>query len=404
MPVQQVEHSIAKPPEPLAKNSKAEWALDPSIVFLNHGSFGARPLAVLEAQQTLRREFEARPIEWLNRRRHELIDQAKLSLAPLIGAAPANFGFVANATDGINAVLRSIAFGLKHGDELITTDHVYNAVRKAMQYIARSVGAKYVEAHVPLPLRSPDEVIDVIDHAITNRTKLVVIDHITSPTAVIFPIKQIIELCNQRGVDVLVDGAHAPGMIDLNIEELSPAYYAANLHKWVCAPPGAAFLWVRPDKQKAIHPTTISHFLDESFVNEFNWQGTRDITPWLCVKDSIAYLEKFGLERVMRHNHEMAMWVQDFLCRSWRVNPATPIDGSMLGSMATVELPGQDKLRSRFGTTVELQAAIYDRHRIEVPVVDWGGRWWVRPCCQIYNTVNDYERLAEAVMEVTNDE
>lgn len=361
---------------------------------------------VLKAQGERRLEFEARPIEWLNRRRHKLIGQAKHAVAPLLGMKPENMGFVTNATGGINAVLRSLSYGFKAGDELITTNHVYNAVRKAMQYTARETGSTYIEVNVPMPLTSPERVVEAIERAITKRTRLVVVDHISSPTAVIFPMKEILEMCAARGVDVLVDGAHAPGMVELNVEELGElgaTYYAANLHKWICAPPGAAFLWVRPDKQKRIHPTTISHFLDESFVNEFNWQGTRDITPWLCVQDSIAYLEKYGLNRVMKHNRQMAVWVQEMLCQKWNVQPGSPRDGSMLGSMATVELPAQEKVRKKFNECAALMAVLYDRYRIEVPVLDWGGRWRVRPCCQIYNVAEHYERLADAVLKVADD-
>lgn len=390
--------AAVSPPAPLRANLAAEFMLDPAIAFLNHGSFGARPRKVLEAQNIRRAEFEARPIEWLDRRRHDMISRAKQKLGAFLGMTPQNFGFVTNATGGINAVLRSLRFN--PNDELLTTNHVYNAVRQTMKYLAQQAGAVYVEAAVPLPLRSPQEVVKAICAAITDRTRLLLLDHITSPTAVIFPVREIVELCNERGIDVLIDGAHAPGMLPLNVEELGVAYYAGNLHKWVCAPPGAAFIWARPDKQDGIHPPIISHFLNESFVAEFNWQGTRDITSWLSVEEALDYFASLGWPRVKSHNHQMAVWVQQMLCAKWSVEPATPLDGSMIGSMATVPLPAQEMLKSKFGEFKSLQAAIYDRYRIEVPVVDWGGRWWVRPCCQIYNSPQQYERLASAVLEL----
>lgn len=394
--------AMPQPPEPLAADIGSHWALDPAYAFLNHGSFGARPLAVMQAQTARRREFEARPIEWLDRRRNAMIDQAKAALGDFIGIKPANLGFVTNATGGINAVLRSLEVNgaFKPGDELLSTNHVYNAVRKTIKYIAQRADARSIEIEVPLPLRSTGEIVDIIEASMNERTRLLVIDHITSPTAVIFPVQRLIEICQERGVDVLIDGAHAPGMVPLNIEELGAAYYAGNLHKWTCAPVGSAFLWVRPDKQKGIHPTTISHFLDESYVSEFNWQGTRDITPWLCVQDSIQYIEQFGWERVRRHNHQLAVWAQAMLCRQWEVEPATPLDGSMIGSMATVPLPGVDRLRAKFGEFLAVREALYSRYKIEVPVIDWGGRWWVRPCCHIYNRPEQYELLAESVLEL----
>jgi isopenicillin-N epimerase len=391
---------VIKSPQPIRADIAADFALDPSYAFLNHGSFGARPRAVIEAQQRRRMEFEARPIEWLDRKRNPMIEHAKDVLGRFIGALPQNFGFVTNATGGINAVLRSLTF--RAGDELLTTNHVYNAVRQTMKYVAERIpgGAKYVEIEIPLPVSSPDEITIAIEAAITSRTRVVVIDHVSSPTAIIFPVKDIVRMCAARGVDVLIDGAHAPGMLPLNIEEIGAAYYSGNLHKWMCAPVGAAFIWVRPDKQRDIHPTTISHFLNEGFTNEFNWQGTRDITPWLCVEDAMKYLERLGWDRVMRHNHELAAWVQRMLCDRWNVEPGSPVDGSMIGSMATVQLPGQEILRRKFPEFLQLRERVFNEFRIEVPVVDWMGKLWVRPCCQVYNQSEQYERLADAVLAI----
>jgi isopenicillin-N epimerase len=376
----------------------SKWALDPAIAFLNHGSFGARPRAILATQDRLRAEFEASPIEFLHRTRNSRIDQAKAALGRFLGMSLSNFGFVTNATGGINAVLRSLKFN--PGDELLTTNHVYNAVRMTMKFVAQQWKATYIEIDVPLPLRSPQQIVQAIEMAITPHTKLLVIDHISSPTAVIFPLEELIALGERHGVDVLIDGAHAPGMLPLNVEAQDAAYYAGNLHKWLCAPVGAAFLWVRPDKQKGIHPLTISHFLDQGFAAEWYWQATRDITPWLCVPEAIAFFDDLGPDRVQKHNHDLAVWVQQMLCEKWSVEPATPLDGSMIGSMATVQLPAQDRLKARFGDIEAMNRALYHQHRIEVPVVDWGNRWWVRPCCHVYNRAEQYDRLAEAVLRV----
>jgi isopenicillin-N epimerase len=385
-------------PAPLRPGLIREWALDPTIDFLNHGCFGARPRKVIEAQTRRRMDYEARPVEWLDRRRRDLINHAKGALSAFIGTTPANIGFVTNATEAVNAVMRSLTFA--PGDELLTTNHVYNAVRMTMRHLAERAGATYIEAAVPMPLTSPDEVVAAIAGSLSLHTRLLVIDHLTSPTAVLFPVERIVALCRERNIDVLVDGAHAPGMIPLNVEVLNAAYYAGNLHKWMCAPSGAGFLWVRPDKQKGIHPPTISHFLDQGIAEEFQWQATRDITPWLCVEDSIAYMAELGWAHVMRHNHQMATWVQQALYELWEVDPATPLDGSMLGSMATVQLPREDQVKTQFGTTDVLQARLYNDYHIEAPVIDWGGRWWIRASCQVYNTAEQYERLGRAVLEL----
>ena len=390
--------SSIKPPEPVLADPSEHFLLDPSIDFMNHGSFGARPIAVLEAQMRRRAEFESRPIEWLapERRGGEKLARARNALAPFIGAKPDDFVFVTNATGGVNAVIRSRRF--EAGDELLTTTHVYNAVRQTMKHLAGRCGATYREVDVPLPLAGDDDVVRAIEAALTPRTRLLCIDHITSPTAIIFPVRRIVELCDSRRIDVLIDGAHAPGMIPLDIESIGAAYYTGNLHKWVCAPVGSAFLWICPDKQKGIHPTTISHFIDQGLQTEFGWQATRDITPWLCVEDALTWMGRLGWDRIMQHNHQLATWVQAMLCEKWKVRSATPLDGRMLGSMATVPLPGQDLLRKKFETFRHASTAIFERDRIEVPFIDWGGQWWARPCCQIYNRPVQYERLAAAVL------
>lgn len=384
----------ATPPSPLRETIPAEWMLDPSINFLNHGCYGARPRAVAEAQQRLRDRFEASPVQDLHFGRDRTIPEAKRVVGSFIGAKPDDFGFVSNATGGVNAVLRSLTFS--SGDELLTISHVYNAVRMTMRYLGEHIGAKPIETRVPLPVDSPAKFVSAIEDALTERTKLVIIDHVTSPTALLLPVRDIVQACEERGVDVLIDGAHAPGMIDLDVEAIGAAYYAGNLHKWACAPVGAAFLWVRPDRQKTVHPLTISHFYEEGFPHEFRWQGTRDISPWLAAAEAIVWMdERYSWANVRRHNHQMAVWAQQMLCEKWGVEPSSPIDGSMLGSMATVRLP--QSVREKYESAEAFQKMLFDAHRYEVPIVDWDETWWLRVSCQVYNTAEQFERLGEIV-------
>ncbi|MDY7108590.1 MAG: aminotransferase class V-fold PLP-dependent enzyme [Planctomycetota bacterium] len=390
------------PPSPIRDDIRSLWMLDDRVDFLNHGSFGARLRSVHDAQIRWREQMEARPVEFLDRSGPELLAEAKAAVGRFLGMQADHFGFTTNATDGVNAVLRSLRF--QPGDELITTNHVYEAVRRAMRHLAKRAGATVIEVDVPLPIHGPEAIVAAIDGAISDRTRLVVVDHITSPTAVVFPIAAIIERCAARGVDVLVDGAHAPGMLELDVEELGAAYYAGNLHKWVGAPPGAGFLWVREDRQAGIHPTVLSLRLGDGFANEFSWQGTRDVSSWLTAPDAIEAMDNLNgpgsWPRVMRHNHELAVWVQQMLSDAWDVTPNTPRDGSMLGSMASLPLPAE--LEQRFETRDALQAKLYADHRIEVFVLAWGGRRLVRPCCQVYNTAEQYRRLAAAVCELVH--
>ena len=222
------------------------------------------------------------------------------------------------------------------------------------------------------------------------------VDHVTSPTALVFPVEKIIAGCRARGVDVLVDGAHAPGMLDLNVERLGAAYYAGNLHKWPCAPKGSAFLWMRRDRQADVHPLVLSHHLGEGFAREFGWQGTRDLSAWLTLPRALAFMADLGWDHVRRHNHDLAAWAHRLLCDRWRVEPLSPTDGALLGSMAAVPLPPPlNRMTEAEG--LALQQRLYTEHRVEVPLMSWNGRWLLRVSCQVYNAPVQYERLAELV-------
>lgn len=390
---------VTHPPAPLRDHLASEWMLEPGVDFLNHGSFGAVPRVVFEEQTEWRRRIEAAPVEVIARRRLELIDAAKEPVGRWLGMRSEDFGLVTNATEGVNAVLHSLTF--RPGDELLTTTHVYNAVRQAMKFTCARSGAAYREVDVPLPVGSPSEIADAVMGALSGRTRLVVIDHVTSPTAMVYPVESIVAACAARGVDVLIDGAHAPGMIPLNVDAIGAAYYSGNLHKWSFAPRGAAFLWVRPDKQAQIHPTVVSHHYNEGFCREFSWQGTRDFSAWLATPRAVQLTAALGGDAVRDHNHAMAVWAHQLLLERLNVpHPLTPLDGSMLGSMAAVELPprlaalGDPELES-------LQQTLYARHRLEVPLMRLSPKTLLlRVSCQVYNTPRQYERVAEVIGEL----
>jgi isopenicillin-N epimerase len=381
------------PPQPLDEGAIDRWMLDPAVTFLNHGSYGARPKAVHAARLKWLQRIEAEPLLELDRIRPQLVAAAKVAAGACVNARPENFGFVTNASAGVCAVLRSMP--MEPGDELLTTTHVYPGVRETMKYLAAQRGGVMKEAHVPLPVHGPDDFIAAIDNAITDRTRLVLIDHIASPTAIVFPVQAIVDLCHRRGVEILVDGAHSPGMLPLDIESTGATYYVSNFHKWICAPMGAGMLWVTPDKRESIRPAVISNFNADGFVPAFEWQGTRDITPWLTVPDAIAWGASIGWDRIMQHNHELAVWVQDMLCSRWDVEPNSARDGSMIGSMASITLPAE--VQQRYNDRQAYQAMIHREYNIEAPIVDWPQGWLVRPSCQIYNRPEQYIALAEAI-------
>jgi isopenicillin-N epimerase len=382
------------PPPPLAPDLRSLWSLRPDLAFLNHGSFGAVPKPVAAEQERWRNVIEAEPVERLWRSYSTEIANVRERLGAFLHTPAHDFGLVTNATEGVNAVLQSLH--LSPGDELLTTNHVYNAVRQAMLHTARRHHATYREIELRTPIQSAQQITDTILNTLTDRTRILVIDHVTSPTALIFPVQQIVAAAAKRSIDILVDGAHAPGMLDLDVPAIDAAYYTGNLHKWVSAPRGAAFLYVAPHRQPDVHPLSVSHDYGKGFAKEFDWQGTRDVTPWLTIPAAIDFFAQFGWPEVRHYNHSLAVWANQFLCDRWNVESLSPTDGALLGCTATIPLPG--KLGQMGETEMRaFQRRLYDEDRIEVPFVPWQGACHIRVSCHIYNTPTDYERLANAI-------
>lgn len=387
------------------------WPLDPAVTFLNHGSFGACPTVVLERQQELRLEMEREPLDFLVRKMQPLIDQSRATLAELIGADPADVVFVSNATAGVNSVVRSLEF--RPGDEILVTKHDYNACRNVIRYTAQRTGAVVVETPLPLPITDPQQVIDAVLERVTPRTRLAMLDHITSPTALVFPIEELVRELDRRGVDTLVDGAHGPGMVPFNLKRIGAAYYTGNCHKWLCAPKVAGFLHVRPDRQQGIQPPIISHGFNRPrpgyspFQDGFDWPGTLDPTPWICVGDCIRFLSGLlpgGIEALMRRNHELALVAQRILCERLGLEPVGV--HSMLGSMAAVHLPDNPAAFDAQGNAkpeeeYRLNNELFARFNIETPAFYWPAapRMILRVCAHAYNHPAQYERLADAMVE-----
>ncbi len=378
------------------------WLLDPAVVFLNHGSFGACPRPVLEYQQHLREELERQPVRFLSRELERRLDEARGALARFVGADPDDLVFVSNATTGVNTVVR--ALGLDPGTEVLTTDHGYNACRNAVDRAATATGATVVVAPVPFPIADAADVEAAVLRAVTARTRLAVLDHVTSPTGLVFPLDRLVPALAARGVDTLVDGAHAPGMLPLDLARLGAAYYAGNCHKWLCAPKGSAFLHVRRDRQEAIRPLVTSHGANSPrtdrsrFRLEFDWTGTQDPTAWLAVPEAIAVMGAAlpgGWPALMARNRALALEARDLLCRALGV--PLPCPDAMLGALAAVPLP--DGPSPAPPAQHPLQDALFERWAIEVPVMAWPAppRRLVRISCQLYNQRPHYEHLAAAL-------
>ena len=387
----------------------ALWLLDPQVVFLNHGSFGACPRVVLERQREFRERMERRPVQFLHRELEGLLEAARGALAQFLGADPANLVFVANATEGVNTVLRSLEF--KPGDELLVTDQEYNACRNALNFTAAREGATVTVAEVPFPLKSPDDAVEAVLRRAGPRTRLALLDHVTSQTGMVLPLTRLVKELAARGIDTLVDGAHAPGMVPLNMREIGAAYYTGNCHKWLCAPKAAGFLHVRPDRQSLIHPLTISHGLtsprkDRSlFLIEFGWTGTLDVSACLSVPEALRFMEGLvpgGWTEIMARNRALALEGRKLLCQTLKIAPPCPEE--CVGSMASVPLPdAREAERASPPLYIDpLQDQLLARYAIEVPVIPWPGfpKRLLRISAQLYNSREECQLLADALREL----
>ncbi|HYZ87986.1 MAG TPA: aminotransferase class V-fold PLP-dependent enzyme [Myxococcales bacterium] len=382
------------------------WTLDPAVAFLNHGSFGACPSHVLAVQQELRARIERQPVLFLSRELESLLDAARAALGQFVDADPDDLAFVPNATTGVNTVLRSLRFG--PGDELLTTDHAYNACRNALRAVAQS-GARVVTTAVPWPGTAPARVVDAVLGAVTARTRLALLDHVTSPTGLIFPVETLVRALQERGVDTVVDGAHAPGMLSLSIRGLGAAYYTGNCHKWLCTPKGSGFLHVRRDRQERMLPLAISHGYNSNRTDRsrfrllFDWGGTDDPTPFLCIPEAIRFLGALlpgGWPELMQRNRALALEGRAVLCAALRIPEPAPAE--MIGSLASVPLPDSTGPLPDPGSLYDpVQRTLYDRYRIEVPVFTFPEhpRRLVRISAQLYNSRSQFELLARALTE-----
>ena len=323
------------------------WLLDPDVVFLNHGSFGACPQPVLDYQQAMRARLERQPVQFFVRDLEDLLDEARAALGAFLGAPAQDLAWVPNATTGVNAVLRSLA--LEPGDELLVIDHEYNACRNTLDFVAARAGARVVVVPLPFPIADPETAVAAILARVSDRTRLALIDHVTSQTGLVLPIARIVAALRDRGVETLVDGAHAPGMLPLDLSGLGAAWYTGNCHKWLCAPKGAGFLYVRPDLQSTVRPVTISHGANATrrdrsrFLLEFDWTGTGDPTAILAVPEALRFMGGLlagGWPALREHNRTLVLEGRDMLCASLGIEPPCPDD--MIGSLSSLPLPDGD--------------------------------------------------------------
>jgi len=386
----------------LSPDSKSLFPLGNDVTYLNHGGFGVMPLCVLEDREKNLRLLEANPLLFFDKNykdNHYERWRATTSLvAERFSARPKNLALIDNATDGIVAVLRSLV--LNSGDEILLTSWTYGAIKLAAKHIASKAGSVVVEAALDFPNPDPEQCVDAFKKTLSSRTKIAVIDHIASGTGVVLPIKELIDLCRTQGVPVLIDGAHAPGQVALDIAALAPDWYVGNLHKWSFAARACGFLWAASDHYNNLLPNVLSWEIERPFPGGFEWTGTRDSTSWMSIPKAFAFMDRFGEKKVRAHNHKLIRDAGAMLSDEWGCNAGVP--DIMMGSIALIGLPTPLPFEATDGGCGALQRALWNDGNIAalVPFCDKNGRFWIRLSAQIYNGMADFERLAHFVRQL----
>ncbi len=368
------------------------WQIRPDTTYLNHGSFGPPSLPVIEARRQWQEELDQQPMDVFVRRQEAALLAARQRLASWLGTSADNLVLIDNATWAMNVVAESVVLG--EGDNVVLSDHEYGAVERIWQRACLRSSAELKTAVLPSRFEDPDEVVDAVLAACDERTRLIVVSHITSPTAVTLPIARICERARQQGIAVCVDGPHAPAQIPLDLDQLGCDFYTASCHKWLSASFGSGFLYVHPQQQTSIRPLLLSWGKlppeePSNWCDDFLWLGTRDISALLTIPVAIDVLEEIGLEHFRQQGHQLACFARQLLVEKLGAHCLVADDPCWYSNMAHVELPVQD--------ASGMQQALWDQHRIEVPVVHWQDRWFIRVSCYLYNEQAEVEQLVEAV-------
>ena len=374
----------ARPWEAPLAGFREMFLLRPDVVFLNHGSFGACPRPVFDAYQRWQLELEEQPVEFLHYRFPDLMRTARERLAAYLGCDADEVVYTPNVTTGLNVVARSLALGAE--DEVLGTDHEYGALNKTWEFVCARRGARYLRAELPCPIESADQVVDAVWSRVTARTRVLFLSHITSPTAVTLPIGPLVRRARDAGILTVIDGAHAPGQVPLDLHALGADFYGGNCHKWMCAPKGAGFLYARRELQPTVEPLVVSWGWPGSFVDVQQRQGTRDISAYLAVPSAIDFLEAHDWPAVQRACHALAQHARSVLAEIGGLPPLIPDSPEWYAQMACVPFPFADAEAAR--------TRLWAERKIEVPVTSWNGRALVRVSIQAYNTEADVDALA----------
>jgi isopenicillin-N epimerase len=369
------------------------FLLDPDVIYLNHGSFGACPQPVFDEYQRWQRDLERQPVEFLGRRAGKLMEGARRSLASYLGCGPDDLVYFPNPTTAINMVARSLE--LQPGDQVLATDHEYGAMDRTWRFMCRKTGAQYVQQPITLPAASPEHILEELWLGVNERTRVIFISHITSPTALRFPVEAVCRRARKDGILTIVDGAHAPGQLELNLEQVGADLYTGACHKWLCAPKGAAFLYAKPEIQDRLEPLVVSWGWEpeepgpSSFIDQQEWQGTRDLAAFLAVPAAIEFQREHDWHAVRERCRGMAQGLRSRLQANLGFHPLT--------SDPQIEAPQMFSMRLPECDPEELQRTLLERFRIEVVARRWADLKLLRVSLQAYNSGDDLDQLTAAL-------
>jgi len=374
---------------------KDKFLLDPEVTFLNHGSFGACPKQVFDAYRGWQRELERQPVEFLGRRAQGYLAEARAKLGQFLGCGSDDLVFFPNPTTAVNMVVRNLA--IKPGDEILTTDHEYGAMNRTWSFISKKTGANYIQRSIPLPVTTHNGFVESFWEGVTRRTRVIFLSHITSPTALILPVREICHRAREAGILSIVDGAHAPGQIKIDLEEIGADVYTGACHKWMMSPKGASFLYARKAVQAWLDPLVVSWGYEaepgygsgSQFIDYHEWQGTRDPAAFLAVPAAIDFMDRNRWDEVRMVCQKLALEVRREIDKVTSLSPICPEERGWLGQMITIRLPDID--------TEAFQDKLYREYKIEVPVMLWHDQAMIRVSIQAYNTGEDIEKLIAAV-------
>lgn len=369
-----------------------EFLLDPEVVFLNHGSFGACPRPVFVQYQYWQRELERQPVAFFQRRYDDLMDAARARVGDYLGGHPDNLIFVPNATFGVNMIARSI--DLEAGDEVLTTDHEYGAMDKTWEFVCEKAGASMIRHHIPLPVPTAEALVEAFWEKVTPRTKVIFISHYTSPTALIMPITPIIQRAREADIITVIDGAHIPGQMDLDLENLGADFYTGNLHKWLSAPKVAGFVYARPEHHVTLDPLIISwgYVRETTFTGHNRWAGTFDVSSYLAVPAAIDFQRDHAWGTVREYCHKLASQTRQAVTELFGLTPIQPDSPDWFRQMVAMPLPDCD--------AEVMKARLVEEYNVEVPLTIWNDRHFLRVSYQGYNSPQDMEALLTALQGV----